>query len=652
MSHNYLNKSRTQELINTIRGHLSNIATVLSNLASGDARDNTKAPINHNQPSSTITAMTGYTKPQTTSAITASDTLNEAIGKLEKAVDGAGTPNDGVLTIQQNGTTLGTFSANQSGNTTINIQAPAPSIYNDAVNASNGSPTIVENSTNVGIIDNVSYYNLSMPYIYTLKTEVYDLTTGNLLNITKDGVSSTEITSAIELTDDNGVYDNSFSIDSVAGISIGSSICVDETLYLGSDIVARSLDILTIVETPKVYGFRIDKNNTNPYTRVTYLYDAVGMTPAYMNFSQGTFNYGSWANVWFVSENRPVALNFDGTVDYELDHTDFTKKLDGTASDVSDASYAGNFMSEMPTVYVKRWEDSNYNYMAFSKVKVDNDYLAQAHTNANGVINSHIYLPMFKGSVSDTKLRSLMGTYPKNFTSGSAEITYASNCGSGWQLWDKAKIDLIMDLIILITKSTNCRATIGNGDCNTYNSSDTTTYGMMKSGYETDGSTRSTNAQFYGFEGTETTNYGLHHMIAFYIEDLWGNRTDRCLGFHVVNNKYIVKMTPPYALTPDSTYTTLDVVIPSGSSSSYVSGYIKNISSGTYGGVPTAIGASSTTGFASDLYANKGSYSLGYIARFGGSAGSSVHCGRAWTFDSEYTQGQWFFGGSPCYSAS
>jgi len=42
MSHNYLNKSRTQELINTIRGHLSDIATVLSNLASGDARDNTK----------------------------------------------------------------------------------------------------------------------------------------------------------------------------------------------------------------------------------------------------------------------------------------------------------------------------------------------------------------------------------------------------------------------------------------------------------------------------------------------------------------------------------------------------------------------------------------------------------------------------------
>lgn len=90
MSHNYLNKSRTQELINTIRGHLSDIATVLSNLASGDARDNTKAPIDHTQASNTVTSMTGYSKPQATSAIAATDTLNEAIGKLEKAIDGAG----------------------------------------------------------------------------------------------------------------------------------------------------------------------------------------------------------------------------------------------------------------------------------------------------------------------------------------------------------------------------------------------------------------------------------------------------------------------------------------------------------------------------------------------------------------------------------
>jgi len=46
-----------------------------------------KADINHNQASNTINAMTGYSKAATVSAITTSDSLNDAIGKLEKALD-------------------------------------------------------------------------------------------------------------------------------------------------------------------------------------------------------------------------------------------------------------------------------------------------------------------------------------------------------------------------------------------------------------------------------------------------------------------------------------------------------------------------------------------------------------------------------------
>lgn len=46
-----------------------------------------RTPKAHNQASNTITAMTGYSKSSSTSAITASDSLNTAIGKLEKALD-------------------------------------------------------------------------------------------------------------------------------------------------------------------------------------------------------------------------------------------------------------------------------------------------------------------------------------------------------------------------------------------------------------------------------------------------------------------------------------------------------------------------------------------------------------------------------------
>lgn len=417
-------------------------------------------------------------------------------------------------------------------------------------------------------------------------------------------------------------------------------------LSIQQEQIVQNNDIATLrlaLDT-KIYGIRIDKQDANPDTRVTYLYDAVGMTPAYMDFDGGSFNYGGWADIWFIKNNRPVALKFDGTVDYELDHTDFTKKLDGTASNVSDPDYDGNFMSEMPTVYVKRWEDSRYNYIAFSDKQVNSDFLAQAHTNANGTVNSAIYLPMFKGwKDSNNKLRSLMGTYPTGNTTGANEVTYASNNGTGWQIWDKAKIDLLMDLIMLITKSTNCRAKIGNGDCQTYNASDTTNYGKMKSGYETDGTTRSTNAQFYGSEGTEVTNYGKHHMIAFYIEDLWANRWDRCLGFNLVNNVYKVKMTPPYVLDSDSTYQSLSVTPPG-----LTEGRLKNVSSGVYGDVPTEVGASSTSGFANYFYKNA---SGNRLSLFGGNAYHGLKVGRYWTLDGGSGNGNWSIGGSPCYTA-
>ncbi|MDY5647037.1 MAG: hypothetical protein SPF22_08555 [Candidatus Onthovivens sp.] len=44
-------------------------------------------PASHNQASNTITALTGYSKPSSTSAIGTSDSLNAALGKLEKALD-------------------------------------------------------------------------------------------------------------------------------------------------------------------------------------------------------------------------------------------------------------------------------------------------------------------------------------------------------------------------------------------------------------------------------------------------------------------------------------------------------------------------------------------------------------------------------------
>lgn len=71
----------------------------------------------------------------------------------------------------------------------------------------------------------------------------------------------------------------------------------------------------------KRYGYRREKSNSDPSARITYLYDAEGMTPMHVDLTTGEPDYGSWKP--FIDEIcRPVMLKYDGTVDYELDHND------------------------------------------------------------------------------------------------------------------------------------------------------------------------------------------------------------------------------------------------------------------------------------------------------------------------------------------
>lgn len=61
--------------------------------------------------------MTGYTKPASTSAITASDTINEAIGKLEAAIDAGGETIPPIVINRLSNTS--TSSSSESGNKTF-----------------------------------------------------------------------------------------------------------------------------------------------------------------------------------------------------------------------------------------------------------------------------------------------------------------------------------------------------------------------------------------------------------------------------------------------------------------------------------------------------------------------------------------------------
>lgn len=307
---------------------------------------------------------------------------------------------------------------------------------------------------------------------------------------------------------------------------------------LSSDIGAVKGDTEAILtelkgQRPKRYGFRVKISEPDPSARVEYLYDAVGMTPAFMDFANGAFNMGTWGGLWFIRDNYPVMLKFDGSEDYRLDPTDYTKKLkDGSASDVANTAYGGNAMSAIPLCWVKRYQEDGYRYVIFCETQYDEGYKAYAHTRTDGSIEKVHYYPMFKGCIIDNKLRSISGQYPQYNTNADAERTAAKANGAKWDLRNWAMDELIADLLTLISKTTNSQAAFGQGQTTGYVNDAAQNYGHILSG------SLNNKGQFFGFSDTT------HAVKVFHMENFWGGRWDRVVGLLYINGIFKAKMTP------------------------------------------------------------------------------------------------------------
>ena len=323
------------------------------------------------------------------------------------------------------------------------------------------------------------------------------------------------------------------------------------------------------------YGIRIDKNNSDPEARCTYLYDAVGFTPKTLN------SIGSWGNAFFVRHNYPVMCLYDGTEDYKLDPDDHSKKLDGTASDISDSSYGGNAMAAFDCpIWMKFYEDENYTYFEVASEKLDDDFVDWPYIRANGTHASKIYYPMFEGTIIDSKLRSIAGVKASSNTTASEEQTAALANGTNWSIGDWSHHLWLTVLMTLMGKSTNVQATFGNGNMSG---------GYSAALFKTNGACM-TEGQFYGTTGSSDP------MKAFFIENVYANRWKRTLGFYNINGTYYIKNTPPY--TVDETY---DGYTSCGSVPSS-NNYLKNLRIANGNPVPNVTSGDSASTYYSDYF--------------------------------------------------
>lgn len=359
--------------------------------------------------------------------------------------------------------------------------------------------------------------------------------------------------------------------------------------------------------TPKeyiLYGYKINKNDSNPATRITYTEMAEGMTPAYMDFAAGAFNYGSWADAWFIAGNKPYMVKSDGKADYELDASDYTKKLDGTASDVANSEYDGNAMASFPLMWFKRWEDNDYEYCNICNIQLDDDYTAYAHTRQDGSIMDVKYLAMFEGSYISSKMRSLSGQAVGVSQTAAGEITYATANGSCWYTQSFSEWAMIGDLLRLISRNDNSQATFGYGYAGGGTGSSTKGTGTLVAA-----------GQFFGYSETQSR---VNAVKVFHIENFYGNTLNRIAGLMNLQGKIYVKETPPYNITGED-YTNTGLT-PVGTSGGYIN-LTKMLAAGRIG----YSAAGSGTTYASDglLFINtQNNYAL-----VGGSWLNAALCG-------------------------
>lgn len=360
------------------------------------------------------------------------------------------------------------------------------------------------------------------------------------------------------------------------------------------------------------YAIYIDTTDPDEETCVHKLggFDNYFFECPFMDFDEDQFYWGGWKNVQMLP--KPCMLKADGTVDYYLDPDDYTKKADGTASDVTDMEYNGNAMMEWSPVFTKVVKDGNKLYMYFCSEKYDDSYECYSCKKSDGGYGNHFYMPIYEGYVKDGKMRSMSsGVKPTASTTAENEATYATANGSGWNTTLWADEQLLQMLGILFFERLNMQVACG------YNPGSSTSAITHVNG------TANTKGMFYGHASTNAVGTKFFGM-----ENWWGHRWRRCNGLMCVDRRVKVKLTNStvdgstvtgYNRTANG-YIDTGVDVPSANES-----YIKEISGNEkcVTAPVTVSGASSTTYYCDAAWSAGGTMQLllGGSVDHGASAG-------------------------------
>lgn len=273
------------------------------------------------------------------------------------------------------------------------------------------------------------------------------------------------------------------------------------------EVKANTEEVLHILGSDdNSFGFIEHMNTLSPTERIEYIGINKNYTPMSIDDVSHEANYGDWGDFEFLKKNKPYMVKSDGTVDYELCATDYTKKADGvTASDVANTSYAGGAFAWIPRIYKKEEIVNNDRIVRFSMEEREG-FDPTGFIDGSGNVLEGVWLPMFYASVVSSAAKSVSGTQPSYGIDTAAQKTAVDNFGTQARFLGGAIVNTIADILTMLGKSSDIQEVFGYGNMSGYDSTQSPTYGVKANAVVGGG-------QFYGtFTGTDL-NKILHSIV-------------------------------------------------------------------------------------------------------------------------------------------
>lgn len=332
---------------------------------------------------------------------------------------------------------------------------------------------------------------------------------------------------------------------------------------------STSLETINIPVTTYVYGVRIDTTNSNPETSVTYTDDAVGMIGG----------SSLWNSKYPYNMIKPCLLK-DGVVNYYLDPNDYTKKIDGSPSDIVSGN-DGDVMMQIPKCAYMIYTEGNYLYVKITNSQnaklIDSRFTYLGHTRDIEGDRDFLYVGAYLGYELSGKLRSLSDKTPTTSRTLGAFRTLAHANGSGYDQLAFYPLTLMQCLWPIRYKHLHSQLALGQGFTASTNTTSHITGGTNQKGL---------------YFGEQT---GTEQMKLFGIEDFWGNCLCWVDGLKTDSNWHI--------LTATDNFNDVGIGYVNQGQGAIVNttGYTKSVQGGNTTGFIQKVGGGSSTTYFADL---------------------------------------------------